>query len=211
MPSTRLDHGDKHLTVHSLTVLSGGINSPDIATIKTRIARADSVSTIIEGRVGGVENDIAVIAPRVADVEAAVSEKARVFYSQPTEAYSVGDLWIQDGILYRSTVEREAGAFQASDWAYCILPNLTVQLYSTNGWEFRPGTLSTTIMPYVFRNAIDIVDSIPTTAFEWVLDSGRPTYDAAWNAAHRGAYRTIVLTADDINISGGISLKLDWE
>ena len=42
--------------------------------------------------------------------------KRRVFVVQPTTPYDIGDIWLNDGDMYRCKTTRASGNFQSSDW-----------------------------------------------------------------------------------------------
>lgn len=77
---------------------------------------------------------------------------------------------------------------------------ISVQINSTNGDKFRPGTVATTLIATVFKGDEDITDSVPSDAFRWYRKSSDSTGDESWNTSSIGlAKKQIVLTPEDIS------------
>jgi hypothetical protein len=79
----------------------------------------------------------------------------------------------------------------------------TVKIESTNGDTFRVGQPTTTLLKaHVFRNGVEVTNSIPDSNFRWrrisLEDPLPPNNDAAWNAAYATGYKQISLTIDSV-------------
>lgn len=79
-----------------------------------------------------------------------------------------------------------------------------VQIESTNGTVFRVGQArTTTLVARVFRNGIEVTDSISANKFKWVRVSmdpkPPPNDDATWNASYAQAYKQIMISVDDVH------------
>lgn len=74
---------------------------------------------------------------------------------------------------------------------------------STNGDVFRVGqSMVTFLKAHVFRNGVEVTDSIPVSKFAWrrvsYYSQAPPNDDATWNAAYAAGYRQITITADSV-------------
>lgn len=143
----------------------------------------------------------------------ATSENAsHVFYDTPTVPYKKGDLWISDGVLYQSTVDR-TDVFTDADWKWCVRSNISCYIQSTNGDVFRPGqSTTTTLTPRAFKNGLEITDTLPDSAFRWTRTSfipqTAPNDDATWNSNHSSGYRTVEVSTDTINARATYTLEI---
>lgn len=67
------------------------------------------------------DSDAVLALQKAAEAQDTADEKRRVFVSQPTPPYEVGDLWAQGGAsgedILKCTTARATGSFQQSDWA----------------------------------------------------------------------------------------------
>lgn len=141
----------------------------------------------------------------------AVATTSHIFYEEPVGPYAVGDLWISNGILYQSTVARSPGEFVLADWIISIQSNFIATIQSTNGDKFKPGYSTTTVLiPHVFKNAIEVTDTFPDSAFRWKRRSLIDTSgDALWNANHASGYRTVEVNTDSIYARAVYTLEID--
>lgn len=137
---------------------------------------------------------------------------SHVFFDQPTVPYKKGDLWISDGVLYQSTVDR-TDAFTLADWVWCIRANISVFIESSNGDIFKPGQSTTTVLTgRAFKNGLEITNTLPDSAFRWTRKSffpqTAPNDDATWNANHATGYRTVEVSTDTINARATYTLEI---
>lgn len=147
------------------------------------------------------------------DLNVALLNTSKVFYTEPIGPYSIGDLWINDGALYQSTAGRTAGEYVPSDWIWCIRSNLTVIIQSSNGDKFKPGQSTSTILtPFLFKNGIDVTASYPDSSFKWIRTSffpqSPPNDDATWNYNHLSGYRTVEVTTDSVYARATYTLEI---
>lgn len=82
--------------------------------------------------------------------------------------------------------------------------NYDVELESSNGTIFRVGqATNTTIKARVYRNATEVTDSIPASAFKWTrvsMNPREPPYDdATWNNLYQQGYKQISVGVDDVH------------
>ena len=79
-----------------------------------------------------------------------------------------------------------------------------VQVESTNGDTFRPGqAMSTTLKVHVFKNGVDVTNSLADYQFNWrrvsFFPQPYPNDDATWNTLYSGkGYRSIEITTDTV-------------
>ena len=71
---------------------------------------------------------------------------------------------------------------------------VTVQVSVKSG-NIRNGAGTVTLEAAIYRGAEDITASIPDADISWEKHSANSAEDAAWNASHHGAGRTITVTA----------------
>lgn len=112
--------------------------------------------------------------PRVGDEYLNLLTKERVFFD--------GANWVADysGMTYNVTIE------------------------STNGFVFRVGEARTTILSArVFRNGVEITDTIPSSSFSWrrvsIIGRVPPFDDTTWNTEHSSGYKQIVVDIDEVS------------
>jgi len=76
----------------------------------------------------------------------------------------------------------------------------TVIIESSNGDVFKPNEVMTTnLKARVFNNGVEITSTLPDSAFSWRRKSFYDTSeDEAWNTAHATGYRSIDITADEV-------------
>lgn len=168
------------------------ILNADISNRPTREELAEAIKDFIRDSEFGAVTEV------VGGFESDILERARVFYTQPVGPYAIGDLWIDDGVLYQSTQDRADGEFVSGDWVWCIRSNVTCLLESINGDVFRPGQCETTMIAHCFKNAIEITADLLPTQFNWRRVSADTAGDAVWNVSHQGLGYTILLTAVDV-------------
>jgi hypothetical protein len=72
-----------------------------------------------------------------------------------------------------------------------------VEIESTNGLVFRPGSQYTRLIAHVFDDTGEITDSVSPSNLEWIRKSQSEAGDASWNTAHASGYKEIDLTPAD--------------
>lgn len=82
--------------------------------------------------------------------------------------------------------------------------DLSVRIESTNGTTFRVGEARTTnLIARVFRNAVDVTDTIDANKFKWLRVSldpkPSPNDDATWNSLYAQGYKQIMVSVDDVH------------
>lgn len=104
----------------------------------------------------------------------------------------------------RATLTSPDGAFLDTTTVAIVEDGISydVKIESTNGTIFKVGEArTTTLVARVFRNGVEVTDSIPSTMFQWTRASmiPHPDYDdGAWNASHAAGYKSIVVNVDDV-------------
>jgi hypothetical protein len=133
------------------------------------------------------------------------------------ENYLKGDTVIDGGCGWTCTVSHQSSLsarppiypVQSNTyWAMTVAKgedgvDLSVKIESTNGTVFRVGQgRSTTLIARVFRNGVDVTDSISETKFRWIrvsLDAQLPPNDdATWNSLYAQGYKQILVGVDDV-------------
>jgi len=74
---------------------------------------------------------------------------------------------------------------------------------STNGTEFRVGQSTTTLIKaHVFKNGVEITDSLPESMFRWrrvsMIPQPYPNDDATWNTLYMQGYKQVAVNVDDV-------------
>jgi hypothetical protein len=148
----------------------------------------------------------------IEEVQSAISALTQFFDSEsaPTGPYKEGDFWIHDSAIYISTTTRGEGEGLETDWVWYIRPNLLTVVESTNGDKFKPGlSTTTTLFPRIFKNGIEITNTLPDSSFRWTRKSFfSPNDDALWNSNHANGYRTVEVTTDTINARATYTLEI---
>lgn len=75
-----------------------------------------------------------------------------------------------------------------------------VEIESSNGVYFRPGQgIVTTLIAHVFRNGVEVTNSISETKFRWRRVSYySPNDDTAWNQIYSSGYKQITISIQDV-------------
>jgi hypothetical protein len=81
----------------------------------------------------------------------------------------------------------------ASDVVY------STKLFSTNGDKFNNGDINTTVYVQVFKGKTDITNTLPNSSFVWRKTDRNGNQDIAWNNAHNGVGKQIIITKNDVN------------
>lgn len=142
-------------------------------------------------------------------------ETSRFIYGEetPRGPYNAGDFWVQGGAIYIAMQSRGEGEGSLSDWVWYIKPNIATDIQSTNGDKFRPGqSVSTTLIPRVFKNGLEITDTLPDSAFRWIRQSFFPQVppndDYSWNQNHATGFRTIEVSTDSVHARATYTLEI---
>jgi|GEM_PF-1500955 len=74
---------------------------------------------------------------------------------------------------------------------------------STNGTEFRVGQSTTTLIKaHVFKNGVEITDSLPESMFRWrrvsMIPQPYPNDDNTWNTLYMQGYKQVAVNVDDV-------------
>lgn len=101
----------------------------------------------------------------------------------------------QDGVQDQVTIARVKDGLQGIDY--------DVQIESSHGTIFRRGgDVTTTLIAHVFKNGVEVTNSIPASAFKWrrvsIQDPAPPNTDAAWNIAYGSGYKQVQVTTDSL-------------
>jgi hypothetical protein len=72
-----------------------------------------------------------------------------------------------------------------------------VEIESTNGLVFRPGSQYTTLIAHVYDGTGEVTEMLSSGAFRWIRTSESALGDEAWNSAHMTGYKEVVLTPAD--------------
>ena len=106
-----------------------------------------------------------------------------------------GRLWLC--IAPEGMAVRESPSENSDKWLLQVDKGsepVTVQVRVKSG-SIRNGAGTVTLEATIYRGAEDITASIPDADISWEKHSANSAEDAAWNASHHGAGRTITVTA----------------
>jgi len=84
-----------------------------------------------------------------------------------------------------------------------------VEVESTNGIMFRPGTQYTRLVAHVYDDTGEITESVSAANLCWTRKSQSAVGDEAWNTAHASGYNEIELTPADFY--GSTSFKCEYK
>lgn len=73
-----------------------------------------------------------------------------------------------------------------------------VDIISSNGLVFKNGVVSTTLIARVYKNSIDVTDTINAARFKWTKTNADGTPDTAWNTSYAGGHKQVMITGEDI-------------
>lgn len=113
-----------------------------------------------------------------------IDGKADVYYVN-------SQLSVRDG-----EISSKASQTQVDEIADNIVYKLDI--ISSNGQIFKNGVISTTLMARVYHGSTDVTDSIDANRFRWKRISLDSAGDTAWNTAHFGGTKNIVVTNSDV-------------
>ena len=75
---------------------------------------------------------------------------------------------------------------------------VTVVVTSDRGTTFHNGFGETTLRAYVYRGGEDITNTVDSSRFSWRRTSSKTLHDDAWNMAHEGFGKSVIITSDDV-------------
>ena len=75
---------------------------------------------------------------------------------------------------------------------------VTVVVTSDRGTTFHNGFGETTLRAYVYRGGEDITNSVDSSRFSWRRTSSKTLHDDAWNMAHEGFGKSVIITSADV-------------
>lgn len=84
-----------------------------------------------------------------------------------------------------------------------------VEIESTNGLLFRPGSQYTRMVAHVYDDTGEITGSVSPSNLAWIRKSQSDAGDAAWNTAHATGYKEINLTPADFY--GSTTFKCEYK
>ncbi|MBI9095587.1 MAG: hypothetical protein JEY71_11955 [Sphaerochaeta sp.] len=84
-----------------------------------------------------------------------------------------------------------------------------VEIESTEGLLFRPGSQYTRMIAHIYDDTGEITGSVSPSNLAWIRKSQSAAGDAAWNTAHASGYKEIELTPADFY--GSTSFKCKYE
>ena len=124
-------------------------------------------------------------------------------------AYARYDLSIDDviaglkdaGYTLDSTGSNGNGG-SSDDIKDTIDPTLRLEVLSTRGTRCNSTGFSTVLYPRLYKNDVDITDSVPASNFKWQRVSGNSEAarleDAEWNLRYASGSKECYVTKDDI-------------
>ena len=75
---------------------------------------------------------------------------------------------------------------------------VTVVVTSDRGTTFHNGFGETTLCAYVYRGGEDITNTVDSSRFSWRRTSSNTLHDDAWNMAHEGFGKSVIITSADV-------------
>ncbi len=75
---------------------------------------------------------------------------------------------------------------------------VTVVVTSDRGTTFHNGFGETTLRAYVYRGGEDITNTVDSSRFSWRRTSSNTLHDDAWNMAHEGFGKSVIITSADV-------------
>lgn len=90
----------------------------DISTAATAAATADGKAVTADGKAVTAQNAAATADGKAVTAQGTANLKGRLFASQPTTPYKVGDLWSTGTNLYKCKIERLTGSYVSADWDF---------------------------------------------------------------------------------------------
>lgn len=75
-----------------------------------------------------------------------------------------------------------------------------LEIESTQGTIFRPGQSSSTLLKAkVFKNGLEVTDTIDASHFKWRRVSQDTVADATWNTSYQSGYKQVLIDVDDVD------------
>lgn len=90
----------------------------DIDKVQTEVTETKSQIATLDVTLEGITQRVTNTETTVSGVSSVADSKAKIFTSQPTTPYKLGDIWVQgtSGEIMKCRTARTTGAFVASDW-----------------------------------------------------------------------------------------------
>lgn len=85
----------------------------------------------------------------------------------------------------------------------------TVEIRSSNGNFFKNGVIDTILSCHVFKNDIEITDSINASRFYWQKINNDGTHDTAWETSHSGGTKEIHVNSEDVQSRATFTCTVD--
>ena len=107
-------------------------------------------------------------------------------------AVGISKFDLTKGIYYQSSLKAKSDTKGEDGKSF------TVVIESSNGALFRLNSISTTLTCKVFRNSIDISDSLESSRFKWVRKTDDEIGDEEWNTTSKALYKkSITIESQD--------------
>lgn len=74
----------------------------------------------------------------------------------------------------------------------------TIQIYSTNGYDFYYGNTETYLEVTLYKGSKDVTDQYDSSCFIWTRQSTDSSSDTYWNEAHTVGTKSLHITKDDV-------------
>lgn len=84
-----------------------------------------------------------------------------------------------------------------------------LELSSSNGWIFKNGQISTTIVAKVYHGKNDITSTIPPSGFIWRKIDKDGRVDTSWGTAHTNVGNRISITKNDVDQKATFECDID--
>ena len=89
--------------------------------------------------------------------------------------------------------------------------SLRLEVLSTRGTRCNSTSFNTVLYPRLYKNNIDITDSVPATNFKWQRVSGNSEAsrleDAEWNLRYAGGSKECYITKEDVKRNSTFTCK----
>lgn len=130
-----------------------------------------------------------------------------MLYAQRFSEYENSKLKLNEAIERRSKEMIQ----EANDLIESVKDQVafSCDVYSTNGLTFINGQKSTKLYAVVRRGKEDITDLLENSSFIWKKKNDNNQYDDAWNMAHIGVGKEVILPDNEITRRGTFSCDID--
>lgn len=89
--------------------------------------------------------------------------------------------------------------------------SLRLEVLSTRGTRCNSTSFNTVLYPRLYKNNVDITDSVPATNFKWQRVSGNSEVarleDAEWNLRYAGGSKECYITKEDVKRNSTFTCK----